>query len=124
MDKRSGILFLFLLLVLSQKGFAQNEPFTKRTVISALNSPWEITYGPNDSLWVTENTTYLVKRVSIATGASTTLLNLSALKNFAANDGGRWPQGGLMGLAIHPNLYSSDPSVRGAKPWVYLAYVY
>ena len=29
-----------------------------------------------------------------------------------------------MGLAIHPNLYSSDPSVRGAKPWVYLAYVF
>ena len=29
-----------------------------------------------------------------------------------------------MGLALHPNLYSSDPAVRGAKPWVYLAYVY
>ncbi|MFL5740478.1 MAG: PQQ-dependent sugar dehydrogenase [Flavisolibacter sp.] len=124
MDKRSGIIFLFFLLSVWQKAFTQNEPFTKRTVISGLNSPWEISYGPNDSLWVTENTTYLVKRVSIATGASTTLLNLSALKNFAANDGGRWPQGGLMGLAIHPNLYSSDPAVRGAKPWVYLAYVY
>ena len=38
---------------------AQNEPFTRRTVISGLNSPWEITYGPNDSIWVTENFGYL-----------------------------------------------------------------
>jgi PQQ-dependent dehydrogenase (s-GDH family) len=105
-------------------GFSQGEPFAKRTVITGLNSPWEITYGPNDSLWVTENFNYLVKRIKISNGASTTLLNLSTLRDFAPNDGGRWPQGGLMGLAIHPNLYSSDPAIRGAKPWVYLAYVF
>ncbi|HMC99566.1 MAG TPA: PQQ-dependent sugar dehydrogenase, partial [Ferruginibacter sp.] len=29
-----------------------------------------------------------------------------------------------MGLALHPNLYSSDPLVRNAKPWVYAVYVY
>lgn len=103
---------------------AQNEPFVKRTVISGLNSPWEITYGPNDSMWVTENFSYRVKRISIANGTSTQLLNLSSSKNFSQNDGGMWPQGGLMGLAIHPNLYSSDPAVRAAKPWVYLAYVF
>ena len=103
---------------------AQNEPFVRRTVVAGLNSPWEITYGPNDSLWVTENFSYLVKRINVSDGGSMTLLNLSSLRNFAPNDGGRWPQGGLMGLAIHPNLYSTDPAVRAAKPWVYLAYVY
>lgn len=116
--------FLLLWLGFFKAASAQNEPFVKRTVISGLNSPWEITYGPNDSIWVTENFSYLVKRVDVATGATTTLLNLSAAKNFNLNDGGRWPQGGLMGMAIHPNLYSSDPAVRGAKPWVYLAYVF
>ena len=115
---------LLLGLIAYKAGQTQNEPFSKRTVIAGLNSPWEITYGPNDSLWVTENFSYLVKRINISNGASTTLLNLSSLKNFAPNDGGRWPQGGLMGLAIHPNLYSSDPAVRSAKPWVYLAYVF
>jgi PQQ-dependent dehydrogenase (s-GDH family) len=105
-------------------GSAQNEPFAKRTVIAGLNSPWEIIYGPNDSIWVTENVDYLVKRIKISNGNSTTLLNLSAAKNFASNDGGRWPQGGLMGMALHPDLYSSNAAVRSAKPWVYLAYVF
>lgn len=115
---------LCLCLAVSVGAWAQNEPFTKRVVASTLSSPWEITYGPNDSLWVTENFSYLVKRIDVHTGNSTTLINLSALKNFAQNDGGRWPQGGLMGLALHPNLYSADPAVRAAKPWVYVAYVY
>lgn len=124
MPKTYTFLYLIGLLASSDDCFAQGEPFSKRTIISGLNSPWEITYGPNDSLWVTENVSYLVKRINITNGASTTLLNLSALKNFTANDGGRWPQGGLMGMAIHPDLFSSNPAVRSAKPWVYLAYVY
>lgn len=123
MNKLSTVLLLAALMF-GESGLCQNEPFVKRTVISGLNSPWEITYGPNDSLWVTENFSYRVKRISIADGGSTTLLNLSSLKNFSQNDGGRWPQGGLMGLAIHPSLYSPDPAVRAAQPWIYLAYVF
>jgi PQQ-dependent dehydrogenase (s-GDH family) len=124
MFKIKAYLYLLGLLAFTHNCFSQGEPFVKRTVISGLNSPWEVTYGPNDSLWITENVTYLVKRVKISNGSSTTLLNLSSNKNFSQNDGGRWPQGGLMGMALHPNLYSSDMAVRNAKPWVYLAYVY
>ena len=68
-------------------GQGQNEPFAKRTIVSGLNSPWEITYGPNDSLWVTENFSYLVKRINVSNGARTTFLNLSASKNFSHGDG-------------------------------------
>jgi PQQ-dependent dehydrogenase (s-GDH family) len=124
MYKPKSILYLLGFLLFTHESFCQNEPFARRTVISGLNSPWEITYGPNDSIWVTENVNYLVKRVNVFNGNSTTLLNLSGNKNFSSGDGGRWPQGGLMGMALHPNLYSADPAVRGAKPWVYLAYVY
>lgn len=124
MSKTIRVFSLFGLLLFFNTLLAQGEPFVKRTIVSGLNSPWEITYGPNDSIWVTENFSYLVKRINIANGASTTLLNLSASKNFAPNDGGRWPQGGLMGMAIHPNLYSTNVAVRTAKPWVYLAYVF
>ncbi len=116
--------YLIVFLLWSGGVLAQGEPFSKRTVIAGLNSPWELTYGPNDSLWVTENFSYLVKRIKISNGASTTLLNLSSLKNFSQNDGGRWPQGGLMGMAIHPDLYAASLATRSAKPWVYLAYVY
>lgn len=107
----------------------QNEPFAKRTVASGFNSAWEMVYGPNDSLFVTENKSYLIQRVDVATGTKTQLINLynfnvpSLNINFNASTG-NFPQGGLMGIALHPNLYSTDPAVRNAKPWVYVAFVY
>lgn len=122
----SYLLCVVLSLFLSLTIDAQNEPFSKRTVVSGLNSAWEVLYGPNDSLWVTENRSYLISRINIANGAKTVLNDLRATDasiNFtsaAANQ----PQGGLMGLAIHPNLYSSNAAVRAAKPWVYAAYVF
>lgn len=118
----SGILFTAAVInpLLAQTSF------TKRTVATGFNSAWEVVYGPNDSLWVTENKAYTISRVSITTGQKTQLVDLRATDpsiNFTSGSGIQ-PQGGLMGLAIHPNLYSSDPSVRAEKPWVYAAYVY
>lgn len=124
MQKLSRVVLLLLIGFLGLNVCAQSEPFSERTLVAGLNSPWEILYGPNDSIWVTENVTYLVKRVNVANGSATTLLNLAASKNFSQGDGGRWPQGGLMGMVLHPNLYASDLAVRNAKPWVYLAYVF
>src|SRR6476620_11611449 len=114
------------LLFIAIKASAQSEPFTKRTVISGLNAAWEVVYGPNDSLWITENKAYLISRVNVANGVKTVLIDLRATDpsiNFTSGTGTQ-PQGGLMGLALHPNLYSSDPAVRAAKPWVYAVYVY
>lgn len=117
---------IILLLFAAFKLSAQSETFTKRTVISGLNKAWEVVYGPNDSLWITENSAYLISRINIANGLKTVLVDLRATDgtiNFTGGSGTQ-PQGGLMGLALHPNLYSSDPAVRAAKPWVYAAYVY
>ena len=123
-------------LFLSLFSFAQNESFSKRVINGSysLNSAWEITYGPNDSLWVTENKSYLVSRINIANGSKTVLLNLLGTGgdysiNFAqtATSANKktglpkrvapavWPQGGLMGMALHPALYSTDASVRNAN---------
>ncbi|MFT3704136.1 MAG: PQQ-dependent sugar dehydrogenase [Agriterribacter sp.] len=120
--------FLFVIMqVLLFNSFivwAQNEPFTKRTIITGLQSAWEVVYGPNDSLWITENASYKISRISLgALPVKTVLLDLSTATNFAGS-GGAQPQGGLMGLAIHPNLYNADAAIRAAKPWVYVAYVY
>ena len=117
---------LYFLLLIAFNASAQLEPFNKRTVISGLNKAWEVVYGPNDSLWVTENVAYLISRINVANGAKTVLVDLRATDasiNFTSATGTQ-PQGGLMGLALHPNLFSSDPAVRAAKPWVYAAYVY
>ena len=116
--------FYFFVSVLHPDAIAQT--FSKRVVATGFNSAWEVVCGPNDSLWVTENKAYTISRVDIATGTKTQLIDLRATDpsiNFTSSSGTQ-PQGGLMGLAIHPNLYSSDPAVRAAKPWVYVAYVY
>lgn len=99
---------------------AQNESFDVRIVNTTyqLNSAWELTYGPDDSLWVTENAAYKVSKINIANGGKTELLDLSSVKA-GFNP---FPQGGLMGMALHPTMYDEWPNA--SKPWVYLAYVY
>ncbi len=121
---------LIIMGIIPFVGNAQSESFSKRTIASGFNSAWEVVYGPNDSLWVTENVSYKVQRVSIASGVKTTVLNLRSGTGNPGNDPtinfttGQLPQGGLMGLALHPNLFSLNDSVRNAAPWVYIAYVY
>jgi PQQ-dependent dehydrogenase (s-GDH family) len=85
-----------------------------------LNSAWELTWGPDDSLWVTENSAYKIDRINPANGGKTELLDISSLKDFTNPP--KWPQGGLMGMALHPSMYSEWPNP--SKPWVYIAYVY
>ncbi len=85
-----------------------------------LNSAWEITWGPDDSIWTTENNAYLVSRINPSDGGKTVLIDLNSKKDFTNPP--KWPQGGLMGLALHPSMYSEWPNP--SKPWVYLAYVY
>lgn len=102
--------------------YAQNEPFNMRVVNPSyqLNSAWELTWGPDDSLWVTENFGYKVDIINPADGGKTQILDISALKDFTNPP--KWPQGGLMGMALHPAMYSEWPNP--SKPWVYIAYVY
>ncbi len=82
-----------------------------------MNSPWEIVYGPDDSLWVTESHGYKIYKINPGNKGYRMVLDLNSLKDFTAANANPWPQGGLMGLAIHPLFYSG-------KPWVYIAYVY
>lgn len=127
--KKPGLLSVILvvsLMTTRPDAGAQTEPFSKRTVASGFNSAWEVVYGPNDSLWITENKSYIISRVNIANGNKTQLISLRSSDgtiNFTSASGTQ-PQGGLMGLAIHPNLYSTDPAIRATKRWVYAAYVY
>lgn len=91
-----------------------------RIVADKLSDPCEIAYGPNNYLWVTESKNYLVSRIDPAGGKKELLLDLNAKRLFPGYDqigkeqGGKpWPQGGLVGMALHPELLSG-------KPYVYL----
>ena len=88
---------------------------TNLTADQALDFPWEITYGPDDKLWITERVGEKIVRISTTGGTIETLIDLSAKIENAK-------QGGLMGMAIHPDLYN-DPSTS-TNNYVYVAYTY
>jgi PQQ-dependent dehydrogenase (s-GDH family) len=128
MKKISALLFFTLIYTQLINGQTvagpQGEQFNARLVASKLADPWEIIYGPDEELWVTESKGYLVSRINPVIGKKTVLLDLNAQREFPRYDkmgkasGGKpWTQGGLMGMALHPQLLTG-------KPYVYLMYVY
>jgi PQQ-dependent dehydrogenase (s-GDH family) len=121
----SFIALFFVKVQAQQISGAMGEKFKLRVIAAKLSDPWEITYGPDNSLWITEAKGYLVSKIDPETGRKTVLLDLNSERQFPRYDklpkeasGGKpWPQGGLMGMALHPQL------LKG-KPFVYLAYLY
>jgi PQQ-dependent dehydrogenase (s-GDH family) len=88
------------------------EPFSRRVVVSGLGNPWEVTWGPDGHLWITERTGFRVIRVNPDDGTRQVALTLTDV--FQSVD-----QDGLLGLADHPDL------MRGTgADFVYIAYVY
>jgi trimeric autotransporter adhesin len=113
------------------KAGRMNEIFA-RTILSGadvLNYPWEITYGPDNNLWITESKGYRVYRMNPNTGVKDTVLNISQGSTFLpladrtfncqfANGAGA--QGGLAGMALHPNFLDGTPSENNT---VYISYI-
>lgn len=77
------------------------------TVASNLDVPWDITWGPGNSIWFTEQKG-LVRKLNPLTGEVKTLLRLS--------DSHMQRAVGLLGIAFHPHFNES--------PLVYLDYSY
>ena len=130
-----------LLIILCSQSLAQtnivggrmNEVFLKTdlSAANALNDPWEITYGPDDSLWITEAKGYAVYKLHPNGGSKRKILDISLkstwLGNTPASDSvfnlqfvfsPTNPQGGLAGLAIHPDYNAPIP-----KKYVYISYI-
>jgi trimeric autotransporter adhesin len=119
-------------------GGRTNEIFRQTLLVSPntplaadrLSDPWEITYGSDDSLWVTEAKGYKVKKISPINGGQRTILDLSdaasggtftpsSFRRQFTRTQNPWPQGGMMGLALHPDFnHPTSP-----KKYVYIAYV-
>ncbi len=88
------------------------ETFTRRVVVSGLANPWEVTWGPDGHLWITERTAFRVTRVNPVDGTRRVALTLDDVFQSVVQDG-------LLGLALHPDLLAS----RG-RDYVYLASTY
>src|SRR4051794_39586754 len=70
--------------------------FQKKVLVSGLEGPWEITWGPDNMLWVTERSG---KRVTHnpGTGERSVVVPIGEV----SAPGG---QHGLLGMALHPEL--------------------
>ena len=79
-----------------------------KNIYTATDLPWEVKYGPGDSLWMTTRNGN-VYRIHPESGNSTLLLNHSA----AVTQSG---ESGMLGMAFHPSF--------AANPFVYIVYTY
>jgi PQQ-dependent dehydrogenase (s-GDH family) len=120
----AGLIVLFNIAQAQTITGPLGERFGVRIVASNLADPWEITCGPDGYLWTTESKGYRVSRIDPASGKKTVLLDLNAQREFPRYDkmgdaaqGKPMSAGGLMGMAVHPQLLTG-------KPYVYLMYIY
>ncbi|HYP77621.1 MAG TPA: PQQ-dependent sugar dehydrogenase, partial [Polyangiaceae bacterium] len=93
-------------------GMASGESFTKRVLVESLASPWEISWGPDGWLWVTERTGKRVVRVRPSDGTRSVAVQIDEVRQEGSQDG-------LLGMALHPQLMAGT-----GQDYVYVAYSY
>jgi glucose/arabinose dehydrogenase len=76
-------------------------------IASGLQHVWELVWGPDDQIWMTERGGR-ISRLNLSTGNVTTLLNITEV----VSNG----EGGLLGMTIHPDFTNN--------PYVYVVYNY
>ncbi len=86
--------------------------FLLRVVSVGLANPWEVTWGPDDYLWITERTGKAVARVRPSDGARVTALELPEVYQGGGQDG-------VLGMALHPRLLTGT-----GEDYVYVAFTY
>ncbi|HEY8521577.1 MAG TPA: glucose/sorbosone family PQQ-dependent dehydrogenase [Gammaproteobacteria bacterium] len=91
-----------------------------RVLASGLEDPWEVTYGADGYLWVTERVGKRVLRIDPSSGTRTVVATIDEVHQ-------RLGQDGLLGLALHPDFpegsdhvyvmytYDADPGPEEAR---------
>jgi PQQ-dependent dehydrogenase (s-GDH family) len=88
------------------------EAHNPRVVTGDLAGPWEVSWGPDGFLWITERAGKRVTRVNPADGSRTVAVTIDEVYQTLAQDG-------LLGLALHPDLLKGK-----GTDFVYVAYTY
>ncbi len=89
-----------------------SKQFSKRVVTSGLAGPWELTWGPDAKLWVTERTGKRVVRIDPVSGERSVAITIDEVSAPGGQDG-------LLGMALHPELLKGT-----GNDFVYVAYTY
>ena len=96
----------------SEAGIQTAPPFSGKVLATGLEWPWEITWGPDDRLWVTERAGKRVTRIDPETGATKVAFTIDEVLAGGQHEG-------LLGMALHPELLQGS-----GNDFVYVAYTY
>ncbi|MFW2712482.1 PQQ-dependent sugar dehydrogenase, partial [Acinetobacter baumannii] len=77
---------------------AKTENFDKKVILSNLNKPHALLWGPDNQIWLTERATGKILRVNPESGSAKTVFQVPEIVSDA--DG----QNGLLGFAFHPDF--------------------
>lgn len=113
-------MYCFFLLLIQTGSQINAQTFTRSVLPGNLDFPWEIIYGPDDMLWISESGG-LVSRVDPNTGERTVIFQAadyypgspSETADCGANIGAN-----TYGMALHQDFANEDSA------WVYLFYSY
>lgn len=107
-------LILVLFFTSCKKNSSTEEPvdlqdvsLKTRVIVANLSNPWEIIYGPDNFIWLTEKAGK-ISRVNPENGQVNALLTITDVR---VNG-----EGGLLGMVLHPDFSNS--------PFVYVVYCY
>src|SRR5580704_17126961 len=86
-----SISVLFLGLALAQDGpdsvLRGTKEFRKSVLASGLAGPWELTWGPDNMLWVTERTGKRITRIDPVSGQRTVAITIDEVSAPGGQDG-------------------------------------
>lgn len=106
------LVVITILLFTGLSGQAQNESFTMTAIgpNNLLNKPFDLHFGPDGYLWITERVAGVVLRVNPATGQRDNLIQIPDASSMGGQDG-------LLGITFHEDFL-------GESPYLYLSYTY
>src|SRR5438046_2832476 len=125
--KKPLLFFCLLVCACANRAFSQGETFSTKQVLNQtpangsdryyLQHPFEILYGADDSLWISERRGTVIK-VHPVTGKRRIILDIRSSVKFTTSGSPvtSISQDGMMGLALHPDFPAVDS--------FYVAYVY
>ena len=102
-----GILLLIALAFVTSGALQAQTELRTRTVTTGLDTPWEIQWGPDSWIWITERYGR-ISRVHPQTGEVQVLALITEVRETE--------EGGLLGMTFHPNFTTT--------PHVFVAYTY
>lgn len=117
--KRPLLLLFLLLIFLPFRSFCQGEPFSAKQVLNQapvnaadryfLQHPFELIYGADDSLWISERRGRVIK-VDPFTGKRRIILDIKSSVKFTTSGSPvtSISQDGMMGMALHPDYPAVD----------------